>query len=198
MKSSIIKAGLLAFSGLVFACAAPQNSASDQVHVRPAFNATPTPAYLSPEESLKTIHVPKGYRLELVASEPMIKEPVAIAWDGNARMYVAEMLTYMQDADATGEQLPISRISLLEDTNNDGKMDKSSVFIDNLLLPRMMQCVNHELLVNETNTITITATTIPMAMAKPMIKKLVYENDKYSVTGCQHGAPAQRPGLEPG
>jgi hypothetical protein len=68
----------------------------------------------------------------------MIKEPVAIAWDGNARMYVAEMVTYMQDADATGEQEPISRISLLEDTDNDGKMDMSTIFIDSLLLPRML------------------------------------------------------------
>jgi len=38
-------------------------------------------------------------------------------------MYVAEMLTYMEDADATGEQKPWSRIMLPEDTNNDGKMD---------------------------------------------------------------------------
>jgi glucose/arabinose dehydrogenase len=76
--------------------------------------------------------------MELVASEPMIKEPVAIAWDGNARMYVAQMETYMQDVDATGEQDSISRIMLLEDTDNDGKMDKSSVFIDKLRLPRMI------------------------------------------------------------
>ena len=39
--------------------------------------------------------------MELVASEPMIEDPVAITWDGNGRMYVAEMLTYMKDADAT-------------------------------------------------------------------------------------------------
>src|SRR5687767_16041358 len=100
----------------------------------------PVYAYLSPEESMKTMVLPEGYRIELVASEPMIKEPVAIAWDGNAKMYVAEMTTYMQDADATGEQQPTSRISLLEDTDNDGKMDKSTVFIDSLLLPRMIQC----------------------------------------------------------
>ena len=119
------------------------------------FDSTPSVEYLNPEQSLKSFNLPAGYHLELVASEPMIKEPVAIAWDGNARMYVAEMLTYMQDADASGEQTSVSRISLLEDTDNDGKMDKSSVFIDSLLLPRMILCVNHELLVNETNTITI-------------------------------------------
>jgi glucose/arabinose dehydrogenase len=117
----------------------------------------PPVAYLSPEESLKSFNLPPGYHLEIVATEPMIKEPVAIAWDGNAKMYVAEMLTYMMDADATNERLNISRVSLLEDTDNDGKMDKSTVFIDSLLLPRMILCVDHELLVNETNTITINA-----------------------------------------
>ena len=90
--------------------------------------------------------------MELVASDPMIREPVAIAWDGNARMYVAEMDTYMQDTDGTNEHAPISRVMLLEDTNHDGKMDKSSVFIDKLLLPRLLLCVDHELLVNETDT----------------------------------------------
>ncbi|HMH34559.1 MAG TPA: hypothetical protein VK543_16085, partial [Puia sp.] len=95
-------------------------------------NANPNPAHLSPEESLKSFRVPKGYHVELVASEPMIKEPVAIAWDGNAKMYVAQMETYMQDVNGTGEQGAISRIMLLEDTNHDGKMDKSSVFIDQL------------------------------------------------------------------
>jgi glucose/arabinose dehydrogenase len=77
----------------------------------------------------------------------------------NGGMYVAEMLTYMEDADASNERLPWSRIMLLEDTNNDGKMDKSSIFVDSLLLPRMMQSVGNSLLVNETNSIAITSYT---------------------------------------
>ena len=40
----------------------------------------PSAAYLSPEESMERIYLQPGYRLELVASEPMIHEPVAIAW----------------------------------------------------------------------------------------------------------------------
>jgi mono/diheme cytochrome c family protein/glucose/arabinose dehydrogenase len=112
----------------------------------------PSPAHLTPEQSMRSFRLPKGYHLELVASEPMITEPVAIAWDGNARMYVAQMETYMQDVEGTGEHEPRSRIMLLEDTNGDGKMDKSSVFIDKLVLPRMILCVGHELLVNETDT----------------------------------------------
>lgn len=160
----------------------------------PAFNPNPSPAYLSPQESLKTIYLPKGYHAELVASEPMIQDPVAIAWDANGRMYVAEMLTYMQDADATGEQLPWSRIVLLEDTNDDGVMDKSTVFIDSLLLPRMMQCVGNELLVNETNSIAITSYTDTNGDGKADVKKVIYKNDKYvpSDANMEH----QRSGLD--
>ncbi|MEO6917341.1 MAG: hypothetical protein ABI151_18405, partial [Chitinophagaceae bacterium] len=132
---------ILCLSGM-FGCSEKQQSAETKA----AFNPNPSGEYLSPEESLKTFELPAGYSMQLVASEPMIREPVAIAWDGNARMYVAEMLTYMQDADATGEQEPKSRILLLEDTNHDGKMDKRSIFIDSLLLPRMLQTVGHELL----------------------------------------------------
>ena len=77
---------------------------------------------LSPEESINSMEIPDGYKLQLVASEPMISEPVLCVWDGNGRMYVAEMNTYMQDADATGEQQATSQVKLLEDTNGDGKM----------------------------------------------------------------------------
>jgi hypothetical protein len=79
----------------------------------------------------------------LVASEPMIVEPVAIAWDGNGRMYVAQMETYMQTVDAKGQEEPRSRVMLLEDMDDDGTMDKSSIFIDSLLAPRMLLCVGH-------------------------------------------------------
>lgn len=170
------------------------NDAGTAKFSQPAFNPNPTAEYLSPEESLKTFSLPEDYHLELVASEPMIKEPVAIAWDGNGRLYVAEMLTYMQDADATGEQVASSRISRLEDTDGDGKMDKSTVFIDSLLLPRMMQCVGSELLVNETNTITINSYSDTNGDGKADVKKTVYENDKYTVNDAN--MEHQRSGLD--
>ena len=62
--------------------------------------------FLSKEEALKSIELPDGYALELVLSEPQVEEPVALAWDGNGVLYVVEMLTYMQTADATDEQAP--------------------------------------------------------------------------------------------
>lgn len=111
--------------------------------------------YLSPEETLKTFQVPDGYKLEVVLSEPDIAEPVACAFDGNGKLYVVEMRTYMQDADATGENEATSRVSLHEDTNGDGKMDKHSVFVENLLLPRMVLPLDDRVLINETNTLDI-------------------------------------------
>lgn len=109
--------------------------------------------YLSKEASLKSFELPEGYELELVLSEPQIKEPVAIAWDGNGVMYVAEMRTYMQDADATGEQTPVSRISRHEDTNGDGTYDRHTTFIDDLLLPRMILPLDDRIIVGITNTL---------------------------------------------
>ena len=186
IKSQIV---LLIFLSILVASCGGNND-----NKQPAFNPHPSPAYLSPEESLKSMYLPNGYHMELVASEPMIQEPVAITWDGNGRMYVAEMLTYMKDADATGERLPWSRIMMLEDTNNDGKMDKSSVFVDSLLLPRMMQSVGKELLVNETNSITITSYSDTNGDGKADVKKIVYQNDKYNASDAN--MEHQRSGLD--
>lgn len=195
IKRNKLLVSLLAVSILVYACKVSQQAVmTNNVSPDRVFNPHPNPGYLSPEESLKTFNVPKGYHLELVASEPMVKEPVAITWDGNAKMYVAEMLTYMQDADASGERSPVSRIVMLEDTNNDGKMDKRTVFIDNLLLPRMILCVNHELLVNETNTITIAAYKDTNGDGKADQKRIVYENRKYSANDAN--MEHQRSGLD--
>ena len=108
---------------------------------------------LAPNDAMAAIELPPGFHLELVASEPMIQEPAVVAWDGNGRMYVAEMRTYMQDIDGSGAHDPVSRISLLEDTDGDGVMDKHSVFIDQLVLPRMILPLQDSILVRETNTL---------------------------------------------
>ncbi|MBI1374908.1 MAG: hypothetical protein GC159_19495 [Phycisphaera sp.] len=109
--------------------------------------------FLPIEEARKSIQLPEGYALQLVLSEPDIEEPVAMAWDGNGVLYVAEMRTYMQDIDAKGEQEPRSRISRHEDTDGDGVYDKHTVFVDNLLLPRMVLPLDDRVLVGTTNTL---------------------------------------------
>ena len=101
----------------------------------------PAPAPLSPEEELKTFKIAKGFRIELVASEPMIESPVAISFDDQGRMFVVEMRSYMRDLEGTTENDPTSRVSLLTDTDGDGRMDKASAFLDNLVMPRGVMAV---------------------------------------------------------
>jgi mono/diheme cytochrome c family protein/glucose/arabinose dehydrogenase len=111
---------------------------------------------LTAEEELKTIQLPDGYSLELVLTDPVIKEPTAIAFDGDGRMYIVEMRTYMQDIDGTDELTPRSRISRHESTKGDGVFDKHSVYMDNVLLPRMVLPLDDRVLVGITNTNDIT------------------------------------------
>jgi hypothetical protein len=89
---------------------------------------SPKPPYVArgPEEEARGFLLPAGYRMELVAADPEVISPVVIEFDGNGRMYVAEMISYMMDADATREHDPISRISRWESTRGDGVYDASS------------------------------------------------------------------------
>ena len=108
---------------------------------------------LSPEETIKTMEVQPGYRVVPVLSEPHIHEPSAIAWDGNGRMYVVEMRTYMQDIDGKNQFAPASRVSRHEDTDGDGLYDKHTVFADMLVLPRMVLPLRDSVIIRETNTL---------------------------------------------
>jgi hypothetical protein len=107
---------------------------------------------LSPTNSIAATQLPSDYRLEPVLTEPDIAEPVMIAFDGNGRMYVAEMRTYMQDADASGQMEPFSRVSRHEDTDGDGVYDKHTMFADKLLLPRVMLPLDDRIIIGEMNT----------------------------------------------
>uniref|UniRef100_UPI003340FAA1 DUF7133 domain-containing protein n=1 Tax=Parapedobacter defluvii TaxID=2045106 RepID=UPI003340FAA1 len=142
--------GVLLILAVGSACQRTSNALKRDVNGKIIVDTLPSPTYLSPEESMERIYLQPGYRLELVVSEPMIHEPVAIAWDGNGRMFVAEMNTYMQDVNGTGEMAPVCTIKRLEDTDGDGKMDKAVVFIDSLVLPRMILPLGDRLLVAET------------------------------------------------
>jgi mono/diheme cytochrome c family protein/glucose/arabinose dehydrogenase len=102
----------------------------------------PPPAPLSPEAEMKTFKVEKGFHIELVASEPMIESPVAMSFDDQGRLYVVEMRGYMHDLEGGGEKETTGRVSLLEDTDGDGRMDKTTPFLDNLVMPRAVLAVN--------------------------------------------------------
>ncbi|MEQ8880395.1 MAG: dehydrogenase, partial [Cyclobacteriaceae bacterium] len=104
---------------------------------------------LSPEEALRSFQLAPGLKIELVAAEPLVQEPVVIQFDSNGRLCVAEMRCFMQDIDGTDETAPIGRISVLLDDNGDGKMDRSIVFADSLVLPRSIAFVEDGVLIAE-------------------------------------------------
>src|SRR5687768_9371806 len=136
---------------LLVSCSAPTELAHPPADS--TTDAPPPPSKaLSPEASIATMELPSGYRMEPVLTEPHIAEPVMVAFDGNGRMYVAEMRTYMLDADGTGEQEPVSRVSRHEDTDGDGVFDRHAVFADKLLLPRILLPLDDRIIIGETNT----------------------------------------------
>ena len=97
----------------------------------------PPPApVLSPAQALASFKVADGFRVELVASEPLVQDPVALAFDADGRIWVVEMRGFMPTLDGAGENAEDGRISILEDTDGDGRVDKSTVFLDKLVLPR--------------------------------------------------------------
>ncbi len=108
---------------------------------------------LAPADALKTFKLPPGFRIEVVAADPLIETPVAMQWDADGRIWIAEMPSYMATPDAAGETDPINRISVLEDTDGDGKMDKKTVFLDKLVLPRALCLAYGGLLVCEATTL---------------------------------------------
>lgn len=110
-------------------------------------------ALLTPEESAATMQLPDGYAMEVVLAEPTIREPVLAVWDGNGRLYVAEMRSYMQDEFGKGTKtLRNGRVSRHEDTNGDGKLDRHTVFVDKLNLPRMLLPLDDRIAIVETDT----------------------------------------------
>ena len=104
---------------------------------------------LAPADALKTFHLAPGYRIELVAAEPLVQDPVAIDWDPAGRLWVVEMPGYMRDIAAAGEHDPLGRIVVLEDTDRDGAMDRRTVFADGLVMARAVKPLEHGVLIGE-------------------------------------------------
>jgi putative membrane-bound dehydrogenase-like protein len=86
---------------------------------------------LSPADSLKSMRLSEDFHMELFAAEPDVMSPVEMVFDEDGRIYVAEMLDYPDDP-PPGKPAR-SRIRLLEDTNGDGKIDRATVFADQVL-----------------------------------------------------------------
>src|SRR5512134_571352 len=85
----------------------------------------PPAPVLSPEEALASFRVAPGFRVELVAAEPLVVAPVAIDWDEAGRLYAIEMRGFMPNLAGRGEDAPVGRAVVLEDVDGDGRMDAS-------------------------------------------------------------------------
>jgi putative membrane-bound dehydrogenase-like protein len=88
-----------------------------------------------PQEALQTFQLLPDFRIELVAAEPLIADPVAVAFDERGRVYVVCMCGYSEQYDER-----LSEVRLLEDLDRDGCMDRSTVFIDGLRWPTSVVC----------------------------------------------------------
>jgi putative membrane-bound dehydrogenase-like protein len=120
--------------------------------------ATDAPKPLTPEESRKSFKLPDGFRIELVASEPLLAEPTGMCFDARGRLFVCELHGYNRDGyydilelnkngvlDKAVRRIPASKeaeeraaketygtIKLLEDTKGDGHFDRLTIFADHL------------------------------------------------------------------
>ena len=89
---------------------------------------------LSPREELATFRVPKGFKVELVACEPDVVDPVAMAFDERGRLFVAEMRGYPNGGVGTGQHTG-GRVRCLEDRDGDGYFETATTFVDGLRFP---------------------------------------------------------------
>ncbi|MEY2410254.1 MAG: hypothetical protein QOF48_2924 [Verrucomicrobiota bacterium] len=114
------------------------------------------PQPLSPEQALASMRPRPGFKVELVAAEPLVQDPIAFEWGADGRLWVVEMGDYplgRVDRSATnpparsphgeeilsppggGRYVPGGQIRVLEDTDGDGRYDKATVFLDGLNFP---------------------------------------------------------------
>lgn len=108
------------------------------------WNCNSTPPM--PEIGVEEFIVPDGYKIELVASEPLLQSPVEIEIDEKGRIWAVEMTGYMRDIEGSEEEKPDGAIVILEDTDGDGRMDKRIPFLDSLVIPRAIALVYDGLL----------------------------------------------------
>ena len=93
-------------------------------------SSLPGPA-LESGEAISRMRVPKGFQVDLVASEPMLVNPVAMCFDERGRVWVTESVEYPRMSAGKGKD----RVKVLEDTDGDGKADRATVFAEGLNIP---------------------------------------------------------------
>lgn len=123
--------------------------------------AADAPLPLSPDESARRFHLPDGFRIELVACEPLVQEPSCVAFDEYGRMFVTELHGYNVEGELDvaalnksgkldrevrrlrwellggdvadkAKTLQYGKLKVLYDTDGDGQMDRAELWADDL------------------------------------------------------------------
>ena len=95
----------------------------------------PRVAPVEARDAIQTFRLKKGFNIELAAAEPQVVDPVSMSFDSDGRLYVVEMIGYSEHRDDK-----LGRVRLLEDTNDDGRFDKATVFAKGLAWPTAVIC----------------------------------------------------------
>lgn len=118
-------------------CTAQQGDRKGHKMIDPIpIDQIPPSPYLDLNAALKTFKLAPGFVVEPVAHGVDVHLSVALAFDANGRAWSCEMRSYMADINGNNEKKPTGQIRVLEDTNGDGKIDKTTTFLDGLILPR--------------------------------------------------------------
>lgn len=101
---------------------------------------------LSPEQSMSLTQVPVGFELQLFASEPDVVKPIYMNWDEKGRLWVIETVDYPNEI--KDDDIGDDRIKILEDTDNDGKADKITIYAEGLNIPTSFVFYNGGIIVS--------------------------------------------------
>lgn len=135
MKGTSLKISLTILCVVGFATAGfAQDEAMDSLE-RDYESELPRIAPTEPGDTLDDFQIVPGFQMELVAAEPLVHDPIAMAFDERGRMFVVEMRGYSERRDEN-----IGAIRLLEDTDGDGVYDTSDVYVDGLAWPTAVAC----------------------------------------------------------
>ncbi|MBI5772995.1 MAG: c-type cytochrome [Verrucomicrobia bacterium] len=102
---------------------------------------------VEPKDALATFKIKKGFKLEFVAHEPQVADPIAVSFDERGRMFVCEMVDYSERRDETPHP---GRIRMLEDKDGDGYFETATIFADNLAWPTALICYGGGIFVGAT------------------------------------------------
>jgi len=121
---------------------------------------------LPPTEALRSFSLPANFRIELVAAEPLVRDPVMMTFDPRGRIWVAELAAYNSELitempvylnpQQPTPTRPPGRVVVLEDIDADGRMDRRTAYWDNLDVPRAIAFVGDRVLIGEPPNLWIT------------------------------------------